>query len=336
MLLAAEAPGQRAPPPDDAVTYPWQVLPEDAVRGHLLEGAFREPSGVWFDARAHELFVADTKNGLIGIFDPTGRPVFTFGGGELEEPRSVATLTDGSILVLDAEQDALKRFDYRGQPTGRVAFVYPERDGVAGGRVRIGAFTVDPQGRYWVGDLDRPQLLAYSSDLELLHVVRPRRGGASFEVITGIAVSPGGLVAVTDFKATPVQVFDAEGRFLRGFGHRDIGLDGFVAPSGVAFDESGYLYAVDMLRHDVKVFDTAGVLQHHFGGWFANGSGGRAPGEMLYPSSVAVAPGGMIYVAERFGNRVQLFVRRPIDGRSPPAGGEELPAGDAASPEADG
>jgi DNA-binding beta-propeller fold protein YncE len=311
VVLAVPAAAQRKPPPEPEITYPWEIVPEDALRGHLMEGAFKEPGGVFYDRTADELFVADGKNGLIGIFDPDGRPVFTFGRGLLEDPRQVAVTADGTIFVLDANQSALERFSYRGEPEGRLQFAYPVEDGEPAGTVRLGAFTLDDEGRFYVGDLDLPQVLVYSPTLELLHVIRPEKGGASFQVITGLAVSREGVLAVVDFKATPVQLFDERGRFLRGFGHHDIGAEGFTAPMAVAFDEDGYLYVVDMLRHHVKVFDGMGVLQGIFGGWFGPGSGGRAPGEMLYPSSVAVAPGGFVYVAERFGNRVQLFRRRP-------------------------
>ena len=81
----------------------------------------------------------------------------------------------------------------------------------------------------------------------------------------------------------------------------------------MAFDEDEYLYVVDMLRHDVKIFNLDGRFQGLFGGWFGPQTRGRAPGEMLYPTAITIAPEGRIYVSERFGNRVQAFERQLSD-----------------------
>ena len=60
----------------------------------------------------------------------------------------------------------------------------------------------------------------------------------------------------------------------------------------MTFDEEGRLFVVDMLRHDVKIFDIEGTFLGQFGGWFGPETGGRAPGEMLYPNDIAIAPDG--------------------------------------------
>ena len=86
----------------------------------------------------------------------------------------------------------------------------------------------------------------------------------------------------------------------------------FTAAAAVAFDEQGFLYAVDLLKHDVKVFTVHGEFVARFGGWFSPETRGRSPGELLYPTDIAVDPAGPIYVAERYGQRVQVFQREPL------------------------
>jgi DNA-binding beta-propeller fold protein YncE len=298
--------------------YPLVPVPVDALRGHLMEGPFREPMGVFFDATANELFVCDSKSSLIGVFDPEGRPVFTFGGRALlADPKAVRVRPDGTIYVLDSEQDRIKRFSYRGERQPPLHFDYPATDDAEAGVPRIGCFTIDAEGNWYLGDLDNPQVLKYGPDLEFLLAIRPSNGGARFSVITSIDVSPEGRIAVTDFKATPVQVFDATGAFLMGFGGRDIAREDFTAPVAVRFDEEGRLFVVDLLRHDVKIFDGEGHYLAQFGGWFGPQTGGRAPGELLYPIDLAIAPEGLVYVSERYGNRVQLFSRlEPEEARA--------------------
>lgn len=304
-LLGALVAVQDAP---EEVTYPWSIVPVDAIRGHLFEGPFKEPGGVCFDAEARELYVTDMKNGLVGVYDEEGVPVFVFGGsGLLVEPQEIAVTPDGTIRVLDAEATRIQVFDYRGTLQRSQSFWRPE----GGEPIRISAFAVDAEGNWFVGDFEQPAVHAYDAEGEWRFSIPSEGRLGAFETITGIAVGDDGRIAVTDYRATPVQVFDREGRFLVGFGERTIGLENFTAPVAAAFDEGGFLYVADMLRHDVKVFDPQGRFQTVFGGWYGPETGGRAPGEMLYPVGVAVAPGGPICVSERFGNRVQLFERRP-------------------------
>ena len=314
-LLAAAAGAQSRPPPPPAPVYPLEIVPVDAIRGHLLEGPFVEPLGVCFDAEAHEVLVADSKNSLIGIYDPLGVPLFSFGGDRLlGDPRRVAVGADGMILVLDSTQSVIKRFSYRGEPLEPLSFAYPAQGDEPAGSVRVASFALAPDGRLIVADADRPQVLAYSPDGELLFTIRPGKAAARFAGISDVAVSRDGLIAVTDLKETPVQIFDAQGRFLRGFGARDIAREDFTAPVAIEFDEDGRLFVVDMLRHDVKIFGPDGVFLGQFGGWFGPEGMGRRPGEMLYPTDIAIAPGGLIYVVERYGNRVQLFRRQARKG----------------------
>lgn len=342
--VAQTAKGERVVPP----SFPWTTEPLDAVYGHLTEGGFQEPVGVFFESKARELYVADSRNGLIGIFDDGRIPVFAFGGAaQLIEPRAVFATQDGAIYVLDARQSELRAFTYRGEPKPSLRFARPPRpekkpksakadqpatrDGKPGAAdakdekaldpvLRIGAFARDSKGRWIVGDLDDGRVLVYDAELRFELELEPSARAKRFQSPVDIAVSPAGLVAVADMQATPaIHVYGADGKLLAAFGDRDIGLMNFTAPIAVVFDEREFLYCVDLLRHDVKVFTAKGEFVHHFGGWFTPETRGKAPGEMLYPTDIAIDPEGPIYVAERFGQRVQAFDRKPKDAPGPPA-----------------
>lgn len=317
LLAAASAAAQRATAAS-APEFAYEYVPVDAIRGHLVQGEFKEPSTLWFDPIARELLVADAKSHLVGIFDPDGIPIFTFGGpARLLEPRCVVVDGDGSIWVVDADRTVVKVFNYRGEPQQRLSFAYPAQDGHPAGVVAVGSVALAPNGSILVSDLELPQVAIYDRELNLKKLIRPVDGGAQFQVITDLAVAEDGTLAVTDFKATPVQLFDAEGRFQLGFGKRDVGREDFTAPIAVTFDGDGHLLVVDMLRHEVKVFDRAGNYLSYFGGWFTPETGGRSPGELLYPSDIAIDPSGFVYVAEKVGKRVQIFRRVPSNQSGP-------------------
>lgn len=309
-----QRPEVQAPPP-----YPWNIEAQDAIYGHLSEGEFREPIGVFFEPTARELYVADSKNSRIGIFSADCIPVFSFGGAAVMlEPKSVLVDDQGTIHVLDAVRTELRRFNYRGEDAEPLSFTRPAPDGGVSEPLAIAAVTREPQGRWIVAERDSNRVWIFAADGAVVAELAPPIGKQSFGSVSDVAVSNTGLIAVCDQQGAPaVHVYDAKGSMLAAFGGRDIGIDNFTAPIAVEFDENGFLYAVDMLRHDVKIFTPAGQFVARFGGWFSPQTRGRAPGELLYPSDIAIAPGGSIYVAERFGQRVQLFVRKPLPERKP-------------------
>src|SRR3990172_1886613 len=53
-----------------------------------IEGTFlKSPRGVWVDTSRNEVYVADTANDLIAVYDSAGLPLFAFGyNQELKEP----------------------------------------------------------------------------------------------------------------------------------------------------------------------------------------------------------------------------------------------------------
>lgn len=308
---ARKAPAQPA--------YAWEIVPADALWGHLSEGNFREPIGVFFERAAQELYVADSKNGRVGIFDLEGTPLFSFGGAAvLIEPRSVLAQADGTIFVLDGDRSELQRFNYRGEAEPPLGFRLPQTADEPERAVIPSAIARDAQGRWCVAERATNRAWVFDAECKPLFELPPPIEAQRFESISDVAFSDDGLIAVADQRGQPViHVYDSSGKMLYAFGEKDIGLDNFTAAIAVAFDEHGFLYAVDLLRHDVKVFTPAGRMVTRFGGWFTPETRGRAPGELLYPTDIAIAPGGPIWVAERFGQRVQAFERRPLDQRGP-------------------
>ncbi len=319
--------GPSLPPPP----YPWVLEPIDLIVGHLTEGRFKQPSGVWFDRKARELLVADGKNGLIGIYDDEAVPLFAFGGpGVLTDPRTVRTDEAGTIYVLDADATHVKVFSYRGEPLpplvfdGAAARAEPRSADEAApplaGVKRISAFTRDAKGRWYVGDAEDPRVVVFDPDLEPLFELRVPSRRDPLQAVSSIAVSSDGTIAVVDMRGPPVSLFSPEGEYRLSFGERQIGIENFTAPVAAAFDEEGFLFVVDLLRHDVKIYDSQGRFRSYFGGWFSPETAGRGPGEMLYPCDIAIDPeGDRVYVAERFGGRVQIFrrVRRESDSPRP-------------------
>jgi sugar lactone lactonase YvrE len=70
---------------------------------------------------------------------------------------------------------------------------------------------------------------------------------------------------------------------------------------GVATDRYGHVYLVDSLLHAVQIFDDAGQFLLSIGGL------GQANGEFWLPTGIFIGRDDMIYVADTYNQRVQVF-----------------------------
>ncbi len=98
-----------------------------------------------------------------------------------------------------------------------------------------------------------------------------------------------------------IQVFDRDGRYLRGWRTPDLNVDG---PSGLTVDRLGRLLVADTHFYRVLVYSNAGELLFQIG----DGVQGSTPGRFGYPTDVVIDRAGNFYVSEYGDNdRIQVF-----------------------------
>lgn len=130
----------------------------------------------------------------------------------------------------------------------------------------------------------------------------PFQDGYEPKVPYGVAVDSDGSVFVADSLGKQVMIYSADGRFLRRVGN---GI--MERPVGITIDRRRRLvYVVDggskqSSRHLVEVFAPDGRHLRTIG------RSGNGPGEFLFPTNVAVAPNGNVYVADTLNSRIQVF-----------------------------
>jgi DNA-binding beta-propeller fold protein YncE len=111
-----------------------------------------------------------------------------------------------------------------------------------------------------------------------------------------IKIDTDGKRYVTDTIRNEVLVFDTVDRFVRSYGE-----EGQFRPIDVAISETR-LYVSDSENNKIHVLDkVTGEVLFEFGG------GGRAPGKMAHPTSLALGPDGSVYVSDTTNFRVQQF-----------------------------
>jgi DNA-binding beta-propeller fold protein YncE len=100
-----------------------------------------------------------------------------------------------------------------------------------------------------------------------------------------------------------VQVFTAEGQFLRKFGHQSSGQRELSFPSGIAIDSDDVVYVAEHFKHRISVFTTEGAFLTSFG------TQGNGEGQFSIPMTIAVTvdKDGFIYVSDYGNGQIQVF-----------------------------
>ncbi|XP_059613712.1 RING finger protein nhl-1 isoform X2 [Phlebotomus argentipes] len=123
----------------------------------------------------------------------------------------------------------------------------------------------------------------------------------SFTWPRGIAVSPDNNIVVADSSNHRVQIFDANGIFMKEFGEYGNAEGEFDCLAGVAVNRIGQYIIADRYNHRIQVLDPAGRFLRAFG------SQGTTDGKFNYPWGVTTDALGFIYVCDKENHRVQVF-----------------------------
>lgn len=120
--------------------------------------------------------------------------------------------------------------------------------------------------------------------------------------VSGVAVDAHDQVYVFTRGQPPVQVYDANGKFVRGWG-----ADHLKSAHHIKIDHEGNVWTADIALHVVQKFTPEGKLLLTLG---TRGEVGRDETHFNKPTDMAVTPGGDIFVADGYGNaRVVHFKR---------------------------
>jgi uncharacterized protein (TIGR03663 family) len=178
--------------------------------GRVGQGAFYGPRGIAAGADGR-IYVADTGNKRLQVFDPDGQFVFQWGGGGilegyLDEPVGIASSLNGAIYVADTWNRRVQVFDAEG--------TYLREWPIAGWD--IGRLTdekpylaVGANGYVYVTDPGHYRVLVFDTlGNYVLSFGQYGIDEKSFAFPTGIDVADDGAIYVVDSHGARVLVFD--------------------------------------------------------------------------------------------------------------------------------
>jgi tripartite motif-containing protein 71 len=305
--------------------------PSNSDRTHLFslkwgasgtgDGLFNNPDGVAVDPANGEVFVADTANQRIQVFDSSGIfqrkwGAFGTGAGQFNQPAAIAVNpVRNEVYVVEYGNSRVQVFTKQGAPlrswggsgTSNGQFKNPRGIAVDAANDRLyvadygnsrilvfvastGAFAFGiANGAVWNGDLPVP---AYGP------------GNRWFNGVWGVAVDEAAhaLYAV-EYSNRRVQKLSQTGAFIGAWGGPGFGSGQFNYPTGIAVDGEHNVYVVEQGSSSrIQKFTSAGRFITR---WSSFGSN---DGLLSSPVGLGINTAtGLIYVSEEGNDRVQRF-----------------------------
>jgi DNA-binding beta-propeller fold protein YncE len=167
------------------------------------------------------------------------------------------------------------------------------------------AYVVDTGGVS--NELHRIRVFDIASGQHVFDIGERGSGRGQFNLPRDIAVGPDNRIYVVDGANFRVQVFEADGTFVKTFGSIGVYPGQFSRPKGVDTDPEGNVYVTDTAFGNFQIFDPRGQLLLFVG----SRSESPAPAQYMLPAGIAIDEDGRVYMVDQFFRKVDVF--RPAD-----------------------
>jgi DNA-binding beta-propeller fold protein YncE len=309
VLAAPAAFAQR--PSDPALLVPQDAPPLDyvAVPNPLPVPAGTEmgaPASVAFDSKGH-LFVLSRGAQPLTEFDANGKFIRSFGQGLFTRSHGLRIDTDGNLWAADVGAHVVLKLNPQGQVllTLGVKGEAGEWNEAAQSR-RLNQpvdIAIARNGDVFIvqghtpGAMGDPRVLKFDKAGKFIKSWGGKgKEPGKFDVAHGIAIDAKGLLWVADRENQRIQIFDADGKFIRELKYAGV-------PCSLDIGDQ-YIYMVNGFAGQLLRLDLQGKVLA------AIGKPGKGVGEFGEAHVVAVSPKGEIYVADSVNAAVQKFVKK--------------------------
>ena len=285
----------------------------------VAPGQFNKPRSLVCD-RDDNLYVADIT-GRIQKFSPDGRWLLQWQmpQTDLGKPKGMGLDPAGNIIVVEPHYMRVNHFT----PEGKLVARWGVKGTEAGRFILPRGIAVNSRGEFYVSEytvVDRVQRFGplYGATTAgppgspeatlpppaFLQVWgAPGLAEGEFNRAEGLGIGPRDEVFVADSCNHRIQVFDADGKFLRTHGRAGSTAGALSYPYDIRVDAQGLQFVCEFGNSRVSLFDAQDRLVETVGG------PGAAPGRFANPWAVALDSKGNLYVADSQNHRVQKLLR---------------------------
>jgi DNA-binding beta-propeller fold protein YncE len=259
------------------------------------------PNGMAVDSKG-TLYVADGKVGAIFMFNTETKDFEMLKNGvhaRFGDIQGLAIDDSDRLFVSDTKMHRIVVFDKNHKVEGQITDHVADPGGMA----------IDDENRFlYVADAGQDLVLVYDAD-KLTYIRQIGITGkkhtltdpGTFAVPTNVAVDADMNLYVADTYNNRIEVFDADGNFIRAWGRAGDRPGTFMRPKGIAIDVDGHVWVADGMQDRVQCFTQEGQLL------LAMGSHGEFAGSFQALAGLYIDKNNRIFTSEQFPGRVQMF-----------------------------
>jgi peptidylamidoglycolate lyase len=313
-LSIAPASAQQKSPEPYAVVHGWPILPNGMVLGQVSGVAVDSHNHVFVFHRAENSWATDKTHPIsvpaILCFDgASGKLLASWGENRFVEPHGLRVDASDDVWVTDRALQQVFKFSHDGKllltlGVERVAGV----DATHFDKPTDIAFASD--GSIYISDgYGNNRVAKFSPDGKFLFDWGHKgQGPGEFDLPHSVAVDAQGNVYVADRSNTRIQVFDANGKFLKMWKSSELGRpwSATVGPDNLLYVvDGGDLKPAPPDRGQLLKLDLNGKILAKWSRF------GNYDGQIYWGHDLAVGKDGAVYVGDVYhGMRVQKFVPR--------------------------
>ena len=307
LLVCTPAFSQR--PSDPALVIPQNAPELDYV---AVPDPLTLPAGmtmgaaasVAFDSKGH-LFVLNRGPQPLVELDANGKFIRAFGEGLFTRSHGLRFDNDGNIWATDVGAHIVVKLNPQGQTLLTLGTKGQAGEWNAQSRLlnQPNDVAIGRNGDIFVvqghtpGPMGDPRVLKFDKSGTFIKSWGGKgKEPGKFEVAHGIAIDAKGLLWVADRENQRIQIFDADGKFIREMKYAGL-------PCALQIGTQ-YIYMVNGFAGQVLRMDLEGRVLA------AVGKAGKGVGEFGEAHFIAVSPKGELWVADSVNSAVQKFVKK--------------------------
>jgi DNA-binding beta-propeller fold protein YncE len=247
------------------------------------------------------LYVSDTNNKRVQVFDTSGTPVFRFGKegegkGEFKFPYGITGDKEGNVYVADLYNGKISIHDQK----GKFIKYFETKDKLL--KSPAGIRMVNE--KLYVTDVQQNRVYVFNLKGEkLLEIASGAAKGDLFKAPNAVVIDKNDNIFVSDSGNQRILEYDKIGKYKRTInGSKDgKGTSVFVNPRGIGIDSRGILYVVNNLSHMVYGYNAKGEEVFTFG------TMGDANEQFYLPNGLYVDENDRVYITDTLNSRVAVY-----------------------------